>query len=393
MIGSNTDEIWCAYTVTIYKNGDYVEHTGYISENKEIIEREEKIVSRKDVERLENEKLNRGAGRYYLDGYILDAYDYKSYIYDKNMNIVAEFEDREEVEGIYKNKITTVFEGKYVRTYEFINGNLKKLSEIQVTDEPLGFHDFEMDVNGDVWIQEDEEIFIIKNNKKEERYRVKDGFIMADVYDEKNIVFTDFNNHIIISDGEVHKPYGWIKRGGKYYLIDVYKNRQRGWQKVDGKYYYMGRDEAMQSNKWIGSYYVGNDGAMVTNKWVGDYYVDGKGKYVKNKWIGNYYCGADGKYVKNKWAGSYYCGKDGRYVKSKWIGDYYCGTDGKYVKNSWVGRYFCNSEGKYVKNTWIRVVTGNWYYCGADGLFLINTEQKINGKTYYFNEFGVCLNK
>ena len=99
-----------------------------------------------------------------------------------------------------------------------------------------------------------------------------------------------------------------------------------------------------------------------------------------------HYYDSDDEMVEDEWA------KDG----SKW---FYLDEDGNMLTDSWVDdEYYVGSDGAMLKNTWIKTFgedeeddpdqDEHWYYFGSNGKKVTDTDKKINGKTYYFNEDG-----
>ena len=99
-------------------------------------------------------------------------------------------------------------------------------------------------------------------------------------------------------------------------------------------------------------------------------YYDKDGEQVTNEW----------KKDQNKW---FYLDEDGNMLKDSWVDDdYYVGEDGAMLVNEW-------------KKTSPSDDTGDpdsgddyWYYFNSKGKKVTDSKQKINGKTYYFDEDG-----
>ena len=80
----------------------------------------------------------------------------------------------------------------------------------------------------------------------------------------------------------------------------------------------------------------------------------------------------------------------------------YVGGDGRIMKDSWVNihdkRYRVGADGTRYENTWFSVLSipkqpsikpsNSWYYAGADGSVLRNGWYAVDGKYYYFYEWG-----
>ena len=89
----------------------------------------------------------------------------------------------------------------------------------------------------------------------------------------------------------INKHYGWVKKSGKWYYVEVAGKKTTGVKKIDGKYYLFSSKGVMQKSGWKkkGSnwYYLRKDGSAYANKWLKS----------SGKW---YYFGSNAKMVKGK---------------------------------------------------------------------------------------------
>jgi len=103
-----------------------------------------------------------------------------------------------------------------------------------------------------------------------------------------------------------------------------------------------------------------------------------------------HYYDSDDEMVEDEWR------KDG----SKW---FYLDEDGNMATDTWVDdEYYVGSDGAMLKNAWIKTTADedvsdpdddgdHWYYFDNKGKKVTDDDQKINGKTYYFDEDGEML--
>ena len=103
-----------------------------------------------------------------------------------------------------------------------------------------------------------------------------------------------------------------------------------------------------------------------------------------------HYYDSDDEMVTDEWR------KDG----SKW---FYLDEDGNMATDTWVDdEYYVGSDGAMLKNAWIKTTADedvsdpdddgdHWYYFDNKGKKVTDDDQKINGKTYYFDEDGEML--
>ena len=203
--------------------------------------------------------------------------------------------------------------------------------------------------------------------------------------------------------------YSWKSESGKWYLYDNTGRKITGFMTLDGLTYYMDESGVMQiewkqiSGAW---YYFGDSGVM-RKGWqqIGGslYFFDlNSGKMMKDwQQISGiwYYFGESGS-MKTGWqqiSGSWYyfdgsghMAKGWQKISNVW---YYFGDSGS-MKTGWqkVGSswYYFASSGA-MQTGWLNL-SGKWYWLGTDGSMASSSGVTINGKTYYFDSNGVCLN-
>ena len=150
----------------------------------------------------------------------------------------------------------------------------------------------------------------------------------------------------------------YAKNNGKWYYLGIPGKKdsgymRTGWLKVSGKWYYLEKSGALASEKWVKTsgkwYYVNKKGAMLTG-WV---------KY-KNKWY----------YLKPKTGA----------MQTSWVK-----SGGKC--------YYMKKNGAMKTGEW-QQYKGDWYYLRGEnkGDMLINESVEWKGKTYFFDEKGMCMN-
>ncbi|MEF9917352.1 MAG: glucan-binding protein [Lachnospiraceae bacterium] len=99
-----------------------------------------------------------------------------------------------------------------------------------------------------------------------------------------------------------------------------------------------------------------------------------------------------------------YYDKDDEMVTGAWQKDgakwFYLDDDGNMTTDSWVeDEYYVGTDGAMLINTWKKTLASddvtdpdedgeNWYYFGSKGKKVVDTDKKIGGKTYYFEETG-----
>ena len=202
--------------------------------------------------------------------------------------------------------------------------------------------------------------------------------------------------------------FTWKNDSGKWYLYDREGNMLTGWQQVNGKWYFL-NDDGVMATGWLCRgefwYYLEPSGAMVTGwKQIGSiwYYFENSG-VMKTGWLnsGNiwYYLNSDGAMVTGwKQIGGiwYYFASSGamktgwQYIGSSW---YYFESSGA-MKTGWLcsgGNWYYLQESGSMATKWLEI-KDKWYWFGTDGIMVYSTSIEIDGKTYNFDENGVCTN-
>ena len=103
----------------------------------------------------------------------------------------------------------------------------------------------------------------------------------------------------------------------------------------------------------------------------------------------------------------HYYDSDDEMVEDEWRKDdskwFYLDEDGNMATDTWVDdEYYVGSDGAMLKNAWIKTTADedvsdpdddgdHWYYFDNKGKKVTDDDQKINGKTYYFDEDGEML--
>ena len=187
-----------------------------------------------------------------------------------------------------------------------------------------------------------------------------------------------------------------------------------GWVQNNGSWQYSDKDGSYVTDSWKKSgdtwYYLDDDGKMVTDTLIednGNYYaVDKKGAMVSNAWQELVDKDSDNE---SHW---YYFQSSGKAKDNGFLtigAERYHFTDSK-MDEDWLqvddNTYFLNKnhDGTYgsIVKGWAYVddfdeeddVTASeegWYYFDSNGKMIKNTEKKINGYYYAFNEDGLML--
>lgn len=184
----------------------------------------------------------------------------------------------------------------------------------------------------------------------------------------------------------------------RWYYFDSKGRAVKSCKKViDGKTYYFDEDGKMLYG-WVS---VGTDSnaAMVDNYLTGDIYLGDNmtGWRRENQWFKetNLEDISDLDYI---W---FYFKSNGHKEtenRTRIDGvDYMFSANGEMIENRFVdyngAKYFVSDNGSVYKNRWIWNVDeesedGYWYYATKNGKLLVNTIEKINNKTYMFDENG-----
>ena len=203
--------------------------------------------------------------------------------------------------------------------------------------------------------------------------------------------------------------YSWKSVSGKWYLYDNTGRMITGFITLDGSTYYLDGSGVMLkewqqiNGAW---YYFGGSGVMrkgwqkVDNAW---YFFDlNNGKMMKDwQQIGGvwYYFGESGT-MKTGWqkiGGSWYYFESNGHMTKGWqkLSNvwYYFGDSGT-MKTGWQkidGKWYYFASSGAMQTGWLNL-SGKWYWLGSSGSMSYSTGVSINGKTYYFDSNGVCLN-
>ena len=171
---------------------------------------------------------------------------------------------------------------------------------------------------------------------------------------------------------------------GWWYLYSDGTYLQSTFKEIDGKTYYFGANGYMLTGwQYIeGSWYwFENSGAMYANgwKWIDGscYYFFENGKMAANTEIDGSYVNASGAWVQDKW------------VYNEW-GWWYSYAKGGYPKSTFEkinGKTYYFDEYGYIKTGW-QWIEGAWYYFDASGAMYANGWQWIDGNSYYFYKDG-----
>jgi glucan-binding YG repeat protein len=186
----------------------------------------------------------------------------------------------------------------------------------------------------------------------------------------------------------------------RWYYFDSKGRAVKSCKKViDGKTYYFDEDGKMLYG-WVS---VGTDSnaAMVDNYLTGDIYLGDNmtGWRRENQWFKETDLEdiSDLEYI---WFYFKSNGQKETENRTRIDGvDYMFSTTGEMIENRFVdyngAKYFVSDNGSIYKNRWIWNVDeesesedGYWYYATKNGKLLVNTIEKINNKTYMFDENG-----
>ena len=208
---------------------------------------------------------------------------------------------------------------------------------------------------------------------------------------------------------KINEPtYSWKSVSGNWYLYDNTGRKITGFITLDGSTYYLDGSGVMLkewqqiNGAW---YYFGGSGVMrkgwqqIGGSW---YYFDKNGKMMKDwQQIGGvwYYFGESGS-MKTGWqkiSGSWYYFESSGHMAKGWqkISNvwYYFGDSG-IMRTGWQkidGKWYYFASSGAMQTGWLNL-SGKWYWLGTDGSMAYSTGVSINGKTYYFDSNGTCLN-
>ena len=167
---------------------------------------------------------------------------------------------------------------------------------------------------------------------------------------------------------------------------------QNGWNLINGNYYYSYNNQLLYGWKKINNvwYYFDEVSGYMLQSTVGytdtgAYYFASNGQYIKNKWQKYYYdyvyAGADGKLIEDSW----------KFINGKW---YYFEGYNMVNQNMMIDNeyHLFADNGQWLGQSSLSgwIYDYGWkYYINDD--FLADCWQLINGKYYYFDEYGYAL--
>ena len=268
------------------------------------------------------------------------------------------------VDGETTNKIT-IKKFDLVRERDTDTGINDRVYKVKYDDnyddvENEDAYDFDIDVDGNVWVIYKGEIQKVVNGKLTTMYTADRTMNEISVYDENDIVVWNSEDDIFAtvagakadkeedkeevaqgwvknSDGtwsynkaDGTKATGWLLDGSTWYYLNANGIMQTGWLNLNGTWYYLnpvsnGYLGAMQTG-WLNLngtwYYLQSSGAMKTG-WLNDngtwYYLQSSGA-MKTGWLkdtdGNwYYLQSNGAMAKNTTIDGYKLGSNGAWIR------------------------------------------------------------------------------
>jgi len=397
-----------------FRNGVMIKNTNIVADQKYYVINEKGIVFE-----AKNNAWTKADGKYYYvkDGKFLFStvekigtefygFDYKGRMYD---------DEAFECGGYYRaKKGGQLYRGEWYGNYYYKSTNGKapvdfcKVNKVNyffrkgmaVTDEYVahsGYHLYHADSSGALTEITDNGIFYEDANRLKfvyvENGRLVHGWrkINGHYYYFKPYACCNSKEYIngkwyCFNQEGILETDGWVKLYGWPFYAAASGELLTGDQKIDGKWYHFGEGGGMETGivkTETGIYMYGEDGVYVGkvkkgwNRVSGNwYYFDGESFVVeKLMTIGKYtyYFDQDGKMAADGIAWVYTYDPDtGRIVKTE---AKLFDTEGHLVKRGWYGRYYVDP------------VTGN----AVTGNVVAAAEKKINGKTYLFNRYGICL--
>ena len=238
-----------------------------------------------------------------------------------------------------------------------------------------------------------------KSNSKGWWYEYTDGTYIANDFKEIDGKTYYFGNY-----GYMVTDFQYID--GSWYWFDasgaMYKN---GWKWINGSCYYFFENGKMAADTEIDGSYVNKSGAWTQNQWMhnqwGWWYSYAKGGYPKNelKYINGQtyyfdeygYIKTDFQFIEGEW---YWFDASGAMYKNgwKWVDGacYYFHEDGVMARNETIDGSYVNWSGAWTQDRWVHNQWG-WWYSYAKGGYPKSEMKEINGKTYYFDEYGYIV--
>ena len=226
-------------------------------------------------------------------------------------------------------------------------------------------YDFDIDVDGNVWVLYKGNIQKVVNGKLTTMYTTDRTMNEISVYDDNDIVVWNAKDDIFASvsgksessDNEAEEDKeeitaGWVKNSdGTWSYNKADGTKATGWLNLNGTWYYLNANGIMQTG-WLNLsgtwYYLESSGAMKTG-WLNDrgtwYYLESSGA-MKTGWLND----------RGTW---YYLESSGA-MKTGWLND----------NGTW---YYLNASGAMLANQWFKDTDGRWYYLQASGAMATNT--------------------
>ena len=158
--------------------------------------------------------------------------------------------------------------------------------------------------------------------------------------------------------------------GWRYYTTSS-QYVKNDWMKIGGKWYYFNSDGYMESNCYRNGYWLTKTGEWDTNSSHGTWKSNSNGWWYED----------NGWYPVSRWLWiDGYC----YYFDSKGYMESDCYREGCYLSKS--GAW----DTRYRRGAWKSNSTGKWYE--DNGWYPTNRWLKIDGRKFYFNEYGYCTN-
>ena len=211
-------------------------------------------------------------------------------------------------------------------------------------------------------------------------------------------------------NGYIHT--GWLYEDGDWFYFDGSGYMAEGWKYIDGNWYYFYAPEGtmLKDTETPDGYYVNESGAWIPDQWV---YDESVGKYWYHYSYGGYPYDTEKQIGKHQ----YRFDRDG-YMVTGWYYDdsinqwYYYENSGAMISDGWqwidgecyyfyehfgymardtkIDGYYVNESGVWERDHWVHNQWG-WWYSYAKGGYPKSEMKEINGKIYYFDEYGYIV--
>ena len=197
--------------------------------------------------------------------------------------------------------------------------NKVKLDDTYDDVEDETIYDYDIDVDGNVWVIYKGNIQKVVNGKLTTQYTTDRTMDQISVYDSDDIVAWNSKDDIfatvsgknasqdktdedkkedtVVKSGWEQntdgtwvyynngtKATGWLNLNGTWYYLDSNGIMQTGWLNLNGTWYYLQSSGAMQTG-WLNLngtwYYLQSSGAMATNTTVGGYKLGANGAWIR----------------------------------------------------------------------------------------------------------------